>query len=156
MQNSGVMVVAESMHFSSSKDKNPIMASTPYFGMIEEIWEVDYVSFTVPVFKCKWIDISSGVRIDEFRYTLVDLFKVAYRDEPFIMASQAKQVFYVTDPSNTRLSVALQPKTTHGSDDTLHISEIPPSTTNVLTSNEENEVDDVHVTRLDHEEGICR
>ncbi|XP_057453002.1 uncharacterized protein LOC130744857 [Lotus japonicus] len=157
MQNSGVMVVAESMHFSSSKDKRPIMASTPYFGVIEEIWEVDYVTFRVPVFKCKWVDISSGVRIDEFGYTLVDLSKVAYRDEPFIMASQAKQVFYVTDPSNKRWSVALQPKTTHGSDETLHISEIPSSATNVLTSNEENEeneVDDVQVTRLDHEEGI--
>jgi len=32
MQNSGVMIVVESMHFSISKDKNPIMASTSYFG----------------------------------------------------------------------------------------------------------------------------
>jgi hypothetical protein len=95
MQNSGVMVVAESMHFSSSKDKNRVMASSPYFGVIEEIWEVNYVLFKVPVFKCKWIDINSGVRINELRFTLVDLCKVSYTDEPFIMASHAKQVFYV-------------------------------------------------------------
>ncbi|KAK2382219.1 hypothetical protein QL285_069767 [Trifolium repens] len=71
MQNSGVMIVAESMHFSSSKDKNPVMASTPYYGVIEEIWEVDYVVFKVPLFKCKWVDINSGVRIDELGFTLL-------------------------------------------------------------------------------------
>ena len=154
MQNSGVMIVAELMHFSSSKDKNPLIASTPYFGVIEEIWEVDYRTFSVPLFKCKWVDINTGVRIDEYGYTLVDLCKAAYKDEPFIMASQAKQVFYVTDPSNKRWSVVLHPKNTHGSDETLHISEIPSSTTNVLTSIVENEVDDVHTTRSDHNEGI--
>ncbi|GAU44823.1 hypothetical protein TSUD_400420 [Trifolium subterraneum] len=135
MQNSGVMIVAESMHFSSSKDKNPVMASTPYFGVIEEIWEVDYVMFKVPIFKCKWIDINSGVRIDEFGFTLVDLCKLAYTDEPFIMASQAKQVFYIKDPSTERWSVVLQGKNVYGSDESgdmiLDISEIPPFSTNV-------------------------
>lgn len=67
-----------------------------------------------------------------------------HKDEPFIMAYQAKQMFYVTDPSNKRWSVVLQPKNTHGSDETLHISEISSSSTNVLTSIIENEVDDVH------------
>nr|XP_027193555.1 uncharacterized protein LOC101504995 [Cicer arietinum] len=78
MQNSGVMVVAESMHFSSSKDKTPVTASIPYFGTIEEIWDVDFIKFKVPVFKCKWIDINNGVKIDEFGFTLVDLEKVAF------------------------------------------------------------------------------
>ncbi|XP_052724058.1 uncharacterized protein LOC128193906 [Vigna angularis] len=55
-QNSGVMVVAESMHFSSSKDKNLVMASMCYFGVIKDIWVIDYTSFRVPVFKCKWVD----------------------------------------------------------------------------------------------------
>ncbi|GAU23276.1 hypothetical protein TSUD_281710 [Trifolium subterraneum] len=47
VQNSGVMVIVEAMHFSSSKDKNPVMASIPYFGIIEEIWEVDFMKFKV-------------------------------------------------------------------------------------------------------------
>ena len=140
-QNSGVMIVAESMHFSSAKDKNPVMASTPYFGVIEEIWEVNYVVFKVPVFKCKWIDINSGVRIDEFGVTLVDLSKLAYANEPFIMASQAKQVFYVTDPSNKKWSVVLQGKV-HDSDENhdenLDISETHPFSTNVTIFIEEN------------------
>ncbi|XP_058784274.1 uncharacterized protein LOC131659049 [Vicia villosa] len=134
-QNSGVMILAESMHFSSAKDKNPVMASTPYFGVIEEIWEVDYVVFKVPV----------------------DLSKLAYADEPFIMASQAKQVLYVTDPSNKRWSVVLQGKV-HDSDENqdanLDISETPPFSTNVPTFIEENVEDDVHAIRIDHEEGI--
>ncbi|XP_045791642.1 uncharacterized protein LOC123886360 [Trifolium pratense] len=157
MQNSGVMIVAESMHFSSSKDKNPVMASTPYFGVIEEIWEVDYVVFKVPLFKCKWIDINNGVRIDELGFTIVDLCKLAYKDEPFIMASQAKQVFYVKDPSNERWSVVLQGKNVHGSyeNQELDISEIPPFSSDVPTFIEENEEDDVHAAiRLDHDEGI--
>ncbi|XP_058746192.1 uncharacterized protein LOC131619068 [Vicia villosa] len=156
-QNSGVMIVAESMHFSSAKDKNSVMASTPYFRVIEEIWEDDYVGFKVPVFKCKWVDINSGVRIEEFGVTLVDLSKLAYTDEPFIMASQAKQVFYVTDPCNKRWSVVLQGKV-HGSDENqdanLDISETPPFSTNVPTFIEEDVEDDVHVIHIDHEEGI--
>jgi len=126
-------------------------------GVIEEIWELDYTTFTLSIFKCKWIDINGGVRIDESRYTLVDLSKVAYRDEPFIMASQEKQVFYGTDPSNKRNKrwlVVLQTKNMHGSDGTLDIHEIPSFSTNVTISIEENEVDIVHATRSDHEEGI--
>ena len=53
MQNSGVMVEVESMYFSSSKDKNPILASSAFYGVIEEIWEIYYVIFKVPLFKCK-------------------------------------------------------------------------------------------------------
>ncbi|KAK7395527.1 hypothetical protein VNO78_16086 [Psophocarpus tetragonolobus] len=68
---------AESMHFSSSKDKNPIRASIGYFKVIEDIWEVDYVEFKVPVFKCKWVDSNAGVKIDELGFTKVNLHKVA-------------------------------------------------------------------------------
>jgi len=39
MQNSGVILEAESMYFASSKDSNPVMATISYFGVIEEIWE---------------------------------------------------------------------------------------------------------------------
>jgi len=52
-----------------------------YYGIIQEIWEVDYTIFTIPLFKYK-----SGVKMDESRMTLVDFRKVGYRDEPFIMA----------------------------------------------------------------------
>ena len=38
----------------------------------------------------------------------VDLNRVGYKDEPFILASHAKQVSYVTDPTNVKLSIVLQ------------------------------------------------
>ena len=37
VQNSGVMLEAESMHFSNLKDKKPRLAVMPYYGVIEEI-----------------------------------------------------------------------------------------------------------------------
>lgn len=158
VQNSGVMVVAEAMHFASSKDKNPILASISYFGVIEEIWEVDYTKFKVPVFKCKWVDSKSGVQTDELGFTLVDLDRVGHKDEPFIMAVQAKQVFYITDPSNKRWSVVLQGKKMTATDDikdsSLDISETLSFSSKMPNFNEEDEVDDVHATRDDHHEGI--
>ena len=42
------------------------------------------------VFKCKWVDSNIDVQTDDFKFTLVDLKKVAYKNEPFIMAKQAK------------------------------------------------------------------
>ncbi|XP_068472457.1 uncharacterized protein [Phaseolus vulgaris] len=158
MQNSGVMVVAESMHFSSSKDQYSVMASMCYFGVIEDIWMIDYTIFRVPVFKCKWVDSNSGVKTDDLGFTLVDLEKVGYIEEPFIMASQAKQVFYVTDLTNKRWSVVLHGRIMHGTHEndnlTFDISETPSFSTNMPTLNVDNEVDDVHATRDDHHEGL--
>ena len=68
MQNSGVTLVAEAMHVSSAKDKNPIYANLSYFGVIERIWELDYTMFRVPIFGCKWVDNNNGVRILACRF----------------------------------------------------------------------------------------
>ena len=51
VQNSGMSVDADSNHFSSVSENNLIRASMPYFGVIEEIWELDYSEFRVSVFK---------------------------------------------------------------------------------------------------------
>jgi len=71
------------MHFASSKDNNPVMATINYFGVIEKIWEVDYVKFRVPIFKCKWVDSSIGMHIDDLGFTLVDLAKICSKEDPF-------------------------------------------------------------------------
>jgi len=42
MQNSGVTIRDESQHFTSVHDDNPCVAFIPYFGFIEEIWELNY------------------------------------------------------------------------------------------------------------------
>ena len=93
IQNSGVTLEEESMHFASSKDNNIVMAIISYFGVIEEILEVDYVKFKLLLFKCKWVDSNIGVHVDDLGFTLVDLAKIGFKKDPFIMSYQAKQVF---------------------------------------------------------------
>jgi len=78
------------------------MATISYYRVIEEILEVDYVKFKVPVFKCKWVDSNIGVHVDDLGFTLVDIAKIGSKEDPFIMAYQAKQVFYAKDSSNER------------------------------------------------------
>ncbi|XP_074283166.1 uncharacterized protein LOC141607711 [Silene latifolia] len=107
MQNSGVCVEAEAMYFAISKDKNPILSKMHYYGVIEEIWELNYWEFESPIFGCKWIESNNGVHKDELGFTLVNLGKVGHKEDPFILATQAKQVFYVTDSVDKNWSVVL-------------------------------------------------
>ena len=46
--------------------------------------------------KCDWVQ-NSCLKKDELGFILVDLNRLGYRSDPFILASQAKQVFYVND-----------------------------------------------------------
>ncbi|KAI9126289.1 hypothetical protein K1719_002710 [Acacia pycnantha] len=123
----------ESMHFASSKDKRPKLAVMPYYGVIEEIWEVDYVKVRFSIFKCKWVNVNNGVQIDRLGFTLVDVNSRSFGDESFIMAEYAKQVFYITDQENKMWSVALQGK---------------------RDMNQEDEADNEPGIRNDHQEGI--
>ncbi|KAA0032240.1 transposase [Cucumis melo var. makuwa] len=90
VQNSGVSLVAKTMQVSSSKDKNPVIGDMSFYGVIQEIWELNYNTFNVSVFKCDWLQNSGGVRIDELGYTLVDLNRVGHKSDSFILASQVK------------------------------------------------------------------
>jgi len=51
-----------------------------YYEFIEKILEVDYTKFSIPVFKCKWVENKSGVKIDESGFILVDFKKIWYQD----------------------------------------------------------------------------
>ena len=95
-------VDVDSDHFCIASDNNPIRVSMPYFGVVEQIWELDYNDFRVPVFKCMWVNGNIGVHVDHLGFTLVDLNRVTYMEEPFIMAEQARQVFYIEDTSDSR------------------------------------------------------
>jgi len=55
------IIRVESQHFAIVHDDNPRLASMPYFEVIEEIWEVNYVKFIVCIFKCKWVNSNIGV-----------------------------------------------------------------------------------------------
>ena len=79
VQNSRVSLKVETQHFAIVNDDNPCLAIVPYFGVIEEIWELNYVKFIVCVFKCMWVNTNIGVQTDDFGFTLVDLRRLRAR-----------------------------------------------------------------------------
>ena len=85
-QNSGVRI--DAIDNDGKKDS--------YYGVIEEIWELIYGPITVPLFRCQWVR-GAGVTIDKFGMTIVDFSKIGYKEEPFVLAKDVKQVFYVKD-----------------------------------------------------------
>ncbi|KAL0559047.1 hypothetical protein IC582_003636 [Cucumis melo] len=94
------------MQVSSSKDKNSIMLDMTVYG-IQEILEIDYHHLSFTLFKCDWIDNRDEVKVDELGFTIVDLKRIGHKSDPFILASQEKQVFYVKNSSNPEWLVVL-------------------------------------------------
>ena len=74
------------------------------------------------------------------------------------MAEQARQVFYVQDPCDSRQLVVLQGRTSGisylNNASALDISEMPTFSQGMPSINEEHEVDDVHANRNDHDESL--
>ncbi|XP_073219652.1 uncharacterized protein [Cicer arietinum] len=96
-QNSGVTLMAVTKSFASTKDENPIVQSIAYYGSITEIVEVDYYGMLKFVlFRCDWFEVEE----DKFGLTCVYFNKRCYMDDPFVLASQVHQCFYIQDPSN--------------------------------------------------------
>uniref|UniRef100_A0A2N9IH12 CRIB domain-containing protein n=1 Tax=Fagus sylvatica TaxID=28930 RepID=A0A2N9IH12_FAGSY len=103
-QNSGVSVVTE--------------GGMTYYGALTDIIELDYFdSFKYILFKCEWVDVLSGkgYKIDEFGFPLVNfkhLIHVGEKliDEPYVLASEASQVFYVEDKRHKDWVVAVKTK----------------------------------------------
>ena len=80
----------------------PSCCEVTYYGNIEQIWELDYgPSFKVPLFWCKWFNLQGGeIKVDPlYGMTTVDLKNLGYHTEPFFLASEVAQVFYVKDMS---------------------------------------------------------
>ncbi|TYK13831.1 transposase [Cucumis melo var. makuwa] len=109
VQNSGVSLVAKTVQVCSSKDKNPIIGEMSFYGVIEEICELNYNTFKVAIFKCDWVENNGCIKADELGFVLVYLSRVGYKNDSFILATQAKQVFFVEDPSDSQWSIVLTP-----------------------------------------------
>lgn len=101
-QNSGVSVEAADMHIC--KD-GVSYAQAFYYGVLKEIWVLDYHTRKVSLFNCDWVDNRHGVKKDGLGYTLVELDRLGHKDDPFILASQARQVFYVKDQLDKKKSI---------------------------------------------------
>ena len=90
-QNSGVCAVTE--------------GGATYYDVLIDIIELNYSDkFRYVLFKCQWADVISGrgCKKDEFEFSLVNFSRLIHTgdqliDEPYVLASQASQVFYVED-----------------------------------------------------------
>jgi hypothetical protein len=62
-QNSGVRVDAYDV---TGQDKNM------YYGQIQEIWELNFHSFKIPLFHCVWVNAIKGVVKDKYGFISVN------------------------------------------------------------------------------------
>lgn len=94
-QNCGVVVVGDTGAETEKRD---------YYGVLTEIIELQYVGgHRVVLFRCNWYDVynrEKGIKIDEYGIVSVNCQRLLKTNEPFVLASQAAQVFYATDNIN--------------------------------------------------------
>jgi hypothetical protein len=100
-QNSGVCV---DPYDATGQDKNM------YYGQIQEIWELDFHGFKIPLFRCNWVDGMKGIVQDKYGFISIDLNHQGYKSEAFVLAKHIAQVFYVLDTINKRLKVVITGK----------------------------------------------
>ncbi|XP_071726811.1 uncharacterized protein [Rutidosis leptorrhynchoides] len=77
-----------------------------YYGKLTNIIELEYCrGYKVVLFRCDWVDIrpSKGLKKDKYGFPLVNFSRPLIHtgekltDDPYIISSQAKQVFYIDD-----------------------------------------------------------
>ncbi|KDO38932.1 hypothetical protein CISIN_1g037270mg [Citrus sinensis] len=77
-QNNGVNISAATLQVSSSKDKNYFTNMIEYYGVLVEIWELQYLMTKKFIFKYDWVD-SGWVKVDNLGFTIVDLNQVDHK-----------------------------------------------------------------------------
>jgi hypothetical protein len=109
-QNSGVLIEAKTICRSSASDMRQVIGKMFYYGVIRDIILLDYHTFRVPIFKCDWANIVNGLKVDDHGFTLVNLHQGQnqFTNDPFILASQAKQVFYSRESDTSNWYVVLK------------------------------------------------
>ena len=72
VQNSRITLMAKTLQISSVIDNNPISSNMNFYSVIQEIWGLDYHPFRILVFKYAWVKSNNGIKLDEYRFTLVN------------------------------------------------------------------------------------
>ncbi|XP_058723125.1 uncharacterized protein LOC131594944 [Vicia villosa] len=106
-QNSGVIVRGDEL-----------TGNVDYYGVIQKITEVRYMNRNfVILFKCDWFEAPSqgrnqgrGYKKDEYGFFSVDMTRLCYRNDPFILGSQARLVYYVRHGDNEKWHTVVKVK----------------------------------------------
>ncbi|XP_074343103.1 uncharacterized protein LOC141680892 [Apium graveolens] len=91
------MGIRKILHPFKSDDKKHVQIRAACFDMTkEDIIEVDYWgALTVVLFKCRWYQRER----DCYGLTRVNFNKFCQKDDPFVLATQVHQVYYIEDPT---------------------------------------------------------
>lgn len=116
-QNSGVFGSFGTRSYSNPQEAEMHMGSVDYYGKLVDIIVLQYHSFTVPLFKCDWADTRNqrGKKVDHLGITSVNFSRLIHTgvspdDEPYIVADEAQQVFYVPDPKHADWHMVIRMK----------------------------------------------
>ena len=75
IQNGGLSIVAKTLQFTSAQNRNTIYKYMKHYKVIRGIWELDYQTFRILIFKFNWIKNNHGAKEDELGFTLADLIE---------------------------------------------------------------------------------
>lgn len=108
-QNCGVTYDATTMCRASAKDTSQVVDVVTYYGILTDIILLDYHVFYIPVFKCNWANKGHGVKVED-GFTLVNLHQhqASFSRDPYILASQAKQINYLRENDSSNWYVVLK------------------------------------------------
>lgn len=132
-QNSGVYYEATAVCRASAKDTSQVVDLVSYYGRVIDIILLDYNVFYVPLFRCQWAVMGNGVKIED-GFTLVNMSQsqVSFLRDPYILASQARQVFYLRENAESSWHVVMRgPSRRYKKDLDEGIGEIGPLPSNV-------------------------
>ncbi|KAD6118922.1 hypothetical protein E3N88_10193 [Mikania micrantha] len=117
-----------------------------YYGYLDEVIELSFIrDYSIILFKCTWFDTDRRRKhvIFEPHFISIDTSRNAYKEDPFILANQAQQVFYVNDPLKPKSHRKIIERITH-----RHLWDIPEN------NNVEDLLEDVNLLREDIAEEI--
>lgn len=149
-QNSGVFYEATAMCRSSAKDMSQVVDLVSYYGRVVDIILLDYNVFYVPIFKCQWAVRGNGVKVED-GFTLVNLnqSQASFSRDPYIIASQAKQVFYSRENDDSSWYVVMRgPSRRYNQEEEDGQVDVGPLPSNI-DMNMEDLSDDAHNARND-------
>jgi hypothetical protein len=78
-----------------------------YYSQLQEIWDIDFHGFKIPLFCCNWADAIKGVLKDNYTFISIDLNRKGYKSEPFMIAKHIAQMFYVSNTTNKKLKFVI-------------------------------------------------
>ena len=88
-----------------------------YYGVITEIISLQYLNGKrVVLFNCDWWDVNNkgkGVKVDKHGFVTVNSRRKLKTNEPFVLASEARQVFYAKDGFHPDWLIVLKTQPRH-------------------------------------------